>query len=133
VYVQSMGHTKKDKRKVSSYIATQYLADQHGATVRMSYSWWRSSVALGRAWAELKRYGKCTWWEAGDKSWHRADYHPKGPDGSVRNNSRGCWRSEYVVTFAELVRAWEELLQSGEAMLGEKLLLVRDRTVVEAF
>ena len=110
VYVQAMGHTRKDKRKVSRYIATQYLADQDGATVRMSYSWWRSSIALGQAWKALKS---------------------QATEGY--QDERGRWHYAFTLPMSQVVAAWEELLEGGSAMLGEKLLLVVNRTIVEAF
>ena len=43
------------------------------------------------------------------------------------------WHYEYLFTMLELVAAWEHLLESGEALLGETLLEFREQDVVEVF
>lgn len=54
VYIQRMGRGTADMRRVSRYLCTQYLADQ-SALVRISYSWWRCRVALGKGWGFIKK------------------------------------------------------------------------------
>jgi hypothetical protein len=112
VWVRKMRVDRKDIRCVGRYFALQYLADQRGALVRMSWSWWRSRVALARGWESLKRLASVSF---------------------LDDTSKWGWRREYVHTMAEVVAAWEHLLSSGGAMLGETLLEVRGRDVVEVF
>jgi heme-degrading monooxygenase HmoA len=109
-FIRKMRCTKKDIQSVGGYFALQYLSDQRGALVRMSWSWWRSRVALSRGWETLKKMGR------------------------VRSEASvwcGCSPTLYSVSMADVILAWESLLRSGEAMLGETLLIVKGRQVVE--
>jgi len=112
VYVQKMGLSRADVRFVGRYFAVQYLADQRGALVRMSWSWWRSRVALARGWETLKRLGR-----------ERSDV------------ATWCGRNPGLVeaTWSDIISAWESILREGQAVLGDTLLIVRGRDVVEAF
>jgi hypothetical protein len=113
-WIAKMGGSRKDQKCVSKYLVTQYLADQSGALVRVTYSWYRSKVAIGKAWESLKRLSSVT--SRAAERW----------DGRT-------WERYYVVPMAEMVAAWQSLLETGEAMLGESLIILRGRDVVEAF
>jgi hypothetical protein len=113
VYVQAMGNTRKDQKQVAKYIATQYLADQKGAAVRLSYSWWRSKVALAKAWETLKKH-------------YRETYMEDGNDGT----RRGRWHVHYTISIAELVAAWEKLLEHGWARLRDDVWVIARRDCV---
>jgi hypothetical protein len=112
VWVRKMRVDRKDIKCVGRYFALQYLSDQRGALVRMSWSWWRSRVALARGWEALKRAGRkrdeaATW--------------------------TGCNPDFTTVTMNDLVCAWEAILREGTAVLGDTLFVVRGRDVGEAF
>lgn len=112
VFIRRMNLEKDSIRRVGRYFALQYLADQRGALVRMSWSWKRSKFALGKAWAfMLKAYrARSTF----------ATWTGTNPGG-------------VEVSFQDLLHAWEELLTDGCCVLGETLFIVRDREVVELF
>ena len=84
-------------------IALQYLSDQRGALIRMSWSWQRSRFALGKAWSllvsELQSRSK---WKAGL------------PDPTLK----------------DLLVAWEKLLEFGWCRFGVNTYCVVDRVVV---
>lgn len=110
-WIAPMGRSVKDQHNVTRYFTVQYLADQD-ALVRQSYSWHRSKVALTKAWESLKRLASVTFYDDSRK------YH---------------WRREYIMPISEMIAAWQSLLTSGGAMLGDVLLVVRGRDVVEVF
>jgi hypothetical protein len=108
-----MNLAKDSIRRVGRYFALQYIADQHGALVRMSWSWKRSRIAIGKGWKFMLRLLRCVR--------HDAHYARKlGRDGTD-------------VSFEDLLVAWEELLREGSAVLGERLLAVRFREIIDAF
>jgi|GEM_PF-4976936 len=107
-----MNLAKDSIRRVGRYFALQYLSDQRGALVRMSWSWKRSRFAIGKAWAfMLKAY------KARSKFSTWCGVNPGLVD----------------VTFPDLLVAWEELLSEGTTVFGEKLFSVRDREIVDLF
>lgn len=56
VWISRMGKGSKDHKNVSRYLVTQYMMDGQGSAFkRLSYSWWHSSVPLGRGWRDIKR------------------------------------------------------------------------------
>jgi len=112
VYVRKMAVSKKDIKCVGRYFALQYLSDQGGALVRMSWSWWRSRVALARGWEALKAAAR---------------------KRSEASTWCGCNPDFETVTIEDLVRAWEALLREGTAVLGETCFTVMGRDVVEVF
>ncbi len=113
VFIRRMNLGKDSIRRVGRYFALQYLADQRGALVRMSWSWRRSKFAIGKAWAfmvKVFRRGKrirVSWTES---------------EEPFRDT-----------TFPELLAAWEELLVDGVCVFGQKLFAVHERQVVELF
>jgi hypothetical protein len=112
VYVRKMELCRTSIKRVGRYFALQYLADQRGALVRMSWSWWRSRVAIARGWEKLKK------------------------EFRKRNNVAtwtGCNPDMETVTFTEVLNTWESLLREGAAMLGGTLFEVRDREIMEVF
>ena len=108
VWIAGIGNRKKDAKRTSKYMVTQYCVEQN-AFKRLSWSWWRLPVAMSRAWETLKRLGRETYGE-----W---------PHVYCR----------YTFTMAELIAAWEHLLESGGAVLGDTLLAIRGRDLVEVF
>lgn len=112
VWIRRMGLEKHDIRSVGRYFALQYLADQRGALVRMSWSWRRSRFAIGKAWKFMCR------------SLRRINHERQALD----------WRNpREEVSFSELLIAWEKLLSVGWCTLGEVLFCVEGREVCELF
>ncbi len=91
------------------YMVTQYCSDQR-ALQRLSWSWWNLPIAIAAGWETMKRLASESW-----------------------QDDRFCWHREYVRPISETVAAWEHLLATGSAMLGDSLLEVRGRRVVEVF
>lgn len=110
VWVSRIGKTQTDRDKVGRYCVSQYCADQRGF-VRFSYSWWSCAFPLHTSWERLKTLCSDTY----------------------RNDERHRWERHYHVPIAEMIAVWESLLRDGEAMLGETLLAIRGRAVVEVF
>jgi hypothetical protein len=111
VDIKRVGLTRDDQRKLTRYIVTQYCSDQRGLQ-RLSWSWWALPVALARGWESMKRLASVS---------YRDD------------SAKWGWRREYVFPMSVVVVAWEHLLESGEAFLGDTLLALSGRDVVEIF
>lgn len=50
--------SKQDIRRVASYFALQYLANQGRALVRISWSWKRSRISIGKGWKFMLRMSR---------------------------------------------------------------------------
>jgi hypothetical protein len=102
VFIRRMNLAKESIRRVGRYFALQYLSDQRGALVRMSWSWQRSRFAIGKAWSLLV-----------------SEFH-----------SRSKWNCGLPdSTFQELLAAWEKLLELGWCRFGMHTYCVVDRVV----
>jgi hypothetical protein len=110
VWVERLRPGDQSRKSVARYVVTQYCANQK-ALVRLSWSWWGLTVALASGWESLKRLASETY----------------------RDDERKRWVRNYVRPMAEVVAAWQSLLTSGGALLGETWLEVRGRDVVEVF
>ena len=111
VWVSRIGGSKKDRDKVGRYMIAQYCGSQSGF-VRFSWSWWSMDVAVSKNWESLKRLASVSFYDETAR-WH--------------------WRREYILPMSEVITAWESLLTDGETMLGETLIELRGRLVVEVF
>ena len=108
--VEGRRRGRKLSRKKAAWYMAQYTSDQHGKLRHISWSWWDLPIALAAGWETLKRLAS--------ESYQDEGFH---------------WHREFVYTMAEVVAAWEHLLESGGAMLGDTVLEVRGRNVVEVF
>ncbi len=113
VYIQRMNLGNNSIRRVGRYFALQYLADQRGALVRMSWSWKRARVAIGKGWKFMVRMLRLV----------RHDVH----------YAYKFDREMPDVTFQDLLVSWEEVLTEGSTVIGGRLLEVRERQIVELF
>jgi hypothetical protein len=113
VYIRKMNLSTTDIRRVGRYFALQYLSDQRGALVRMSYSWRRGEVALGKSW----EYFKSEW---------RKKF-------SVYSTWCGLNPSTVSVTWYEFLDAWGELLLTGRTELAGFPYVVWEGVVQEMF
>lgn len=113
-WIKRMKTGKYDRRRVTSYLVSQYLVNQGdsgSALVRYSYSWWHCRVTLGKGWQSIKR------------QFRFCEYR-------YRRVERRGYGSAPPIVFADLLRAWNELLTVGRAVLGDVALTVYDREVV---
>jgi hypothetical protein len=110
VWVSRVGSGKWDRHRVGKYMVTQYCANQRGFE-HLSYSWWSLPFSLARGWETVKALASVCFWD----------------------DERFRWRREYVLPMSQVISAWEHLLDSGSCILGEMLLEVQGRNVVEVF
>jgi hypothetical protein len=91
VWISRLKKNKNSIRNVARYFISQYLGGQ-SAVVRVSWSWWRSRVAIGKAWVSFKRlFGQ----------------------GDFSNPWAGLnWRVREVSRLDKL-KAWDEFLLKG--------------------
>jgi hypothetical protein len=91
VWIKRFENKKNSIRNVARYFVGQYLGGQ-SAIKRVSWSWWRSRVAIGKAWSQFKKIlGE------GDFSNPWAGLH---------------WRVRQISKWNKF-KAWEELLSEG--------------------
>jgi hypothetical protein len=107
VYIRRMGNRKRDDTKVASYLCCQYLADQD-KHVRVSWSWWRSRLAIGKSWNFLKRQ-------------------------IMSGFSVSSWmgRSPFnrLLTYQDLLRAWDEILSRGWSQVANATIFISNRSL----
>jgi hypothetical protein len=102
VWIQRMGRSKKDAKRVASYMVTQYLAGQNKFE-RYSYSSRKLPIALGKSWNTFKK-------EVGKFS----------PEMTR-------WRlnpTSIIVDHRGMIIAWEELLLNGSCTVGNLFFTV---------
>ena len=103
VWIARVKKTKKSIRNVAAYFVGQYLGGQ-SAIVRISWSWWRSRVAIGKAWSKFNSlFGR------GDlcKPWGGLNWRLRG------------------VSKLNIIKAWEEFLEKGCCVVeGAKFFIV---------
>lgn len=107
--------TKYHQKNAARYLAAQYLAGQDGtALVRMSYSWKKCKLSLGRGWSSFRRLvaDRCP------VLWYERMY---GRDVPVRD----------LLPMGDIVAAWRDLIQFGWCTCGGLVYLVRDREIVQ--
>jgi len=112
VFIRRMNLGKDSIRRVGRYFALQYLSDQRGALVRMSWSWKRSRFAIGKAWAFMIR-----------------EFRKRSRESTWCGTNPGL----VDVSFADLLVAWEKLLSRGWCLLGETIFCVQKRNIIELF
>jgi len=109
VWIAPIGGSRRDAHFTSRYMVTQYCVEQNGFK-RLSWSWSRLPFALVSSWETLKRLASHSYLDDGFR-----------------------WQRHYVLTISEVVAAWEHLLESGSALVGETLVEFRGRVLVEVF
>ena len=94
VYVKRIHEGSRHDNRVGSYLVTQYLAGEHHESliVRVSYSWWRNRLPLGRGWLAVWRFCRSSF-------------------QSYYDQKSSPFRSP--LTMQELVHGWADLLTSG--------------------
>jgi hypothetical protein len=107
VWIKRMGHGKGDVRRVSRYFALQYLAGQSSIT-RVSWSWWRAKLAIGRAWKEFNR--------------------------EVRLGSpelRMCGMSPFTedIPYSRRLEGWHQILTKGFWLVGGAVIFISGRSI----
>ena len=111
VYIRRMKGNKKSVKKVGRYFAIQYLAGQ-SSLVRISWSWWRARLAIGKSWSFLKSqlmrgFQASTW--AGRSSFDR------------------------TLTYGDLLGAWDEILKKGWCVVANAIIFISGRSLDIAF
>jgi len=107
VWIKRMGHGKGDVRRVSRYFALQYLAGQ-SSVVRVSWSWWRAKLAIGRAWKEF--------------------------NAEVRKGSpelRMCGLSPFTedIPYQRRLEGWNQVLTKGYWTIGGAVIFISGRSI----
>jgi len=107
VYIKRMGKGKFHIKRVGRYLAVQYLSRQD-AMVRVSWSWWRDGLAIGKAWGLFKRW-----------CWQRS------PIRTMCGLNDDPWE----ITYKDMIRGWEEILSKGWWMFKGCVFFISGRSV----
>jgi hypothetical protein len=111
VWIKPLGKGKGDLKRVSRYLVSQYLAGQCKYE-RMSWSWWKSKVAIVKCWSALKRFIR-----------DRVSF--RGKDGVLLDVPY-----DYRFLKREIIWAWEELLIKGCCVLGDSFFSTEGRLIL---
>ncbi len=111
VWIKRMGGRGRDVKKVSRYMVSQYLAGQK-ALVHASWSWWRSRVAIARAWVQFKKIVR--------------PYMERDMGVCI---VVGQLVSVCSVTYREMLDAWEKLLTVGECVVANLICFMSERSI----
>ncbi|MGA2466201.1 MAG: hypothetical protein ABSH06_17850 [Thermodesulfobacteriota bacterium] len=107
VYIRRMKKNKKSVKKVGSYFTIQYFAGQ-SSLVRISWSWWRARLAIGKGWSFLKSqmmkgFETLTW--------------------------LGRSQFDRTITYFDMLRAWDEILAKGWCVVGNAVIFISGRSL----
>lgn len=105
VYIERIYGRDKDCNNISRYFVSHYVAGQ-SQLKRMSWSWWRSKVAIGKAWEFYKK--------------------------QVRQFSEiytwiGLNQNTVSVAYWGLLKGWREILTKGWCTLGDAIFFINNR------
>ena len=105
VWIKRMDSKDGDLKRVSRYFCSQYLAGQSSIT-RVSWSWWRDGLAIGKAWdfyrKQLRKFSEIYSWV-------------------------GLNVSGEVVTFKRMIEGWNKILIEGWAIVGRMIFFTSGR------
>jgi hypothetical protein len=108
VWIKKLRVGNRNVKRVSQYLVSQYLANQE-AIIRVSWSWRRSRLPLGKAWSYLKREF------LGSK-----DY----------NSSWGFGVRTAILTKEELLDVWDQILATGSCTVGKVRYIISERRLI---
>jgi hypothetical protein len=107
VHIKRISEGKGNIKRVTKYVASQYLAGQ-SSQVRLTWSWWRDGLAIGRAWDTFKKTcRKCSEFS----TWI-------GENTSTLTMSR-----------EEMVKGWNKLLEVGWWSFAELVFFISGRMI----
>ena len=111
VWINRIKTSKRDLKNVANYVVNQYVAGQT-SIVRCSYGWRTCKVALGVGWAQFKKLTS----ELRPIKYYEQFY---GRDVAVRD----------LLPMADIVKAWQALLEVGWCMVDGVVFDIQDRLV----
>jgi hypothetical protein len=107
VWIKKLRAGGMNVKRVSRYFVSQYLANQD-AIKRVSWSWRRSRLPLGKAWTYMKKEF------LGSK-----DY----------SSPWGFGIRPAILTKEELLDVWDQLLDTGSCTVGKVRYFIRERAI----
>lgn len=99
VYIRRMDHKLKS---VGKYLVEQYLSGQD-AIVRVSWSWWRSGISIGKAFRDFY-----------------CEIRSAFLSGCVNADSR----FSRIITYGEGLKAWSRLLTHGSVVIAGAVFFI---------
>lgn len=105
VWIKRISRGDSSHKNIGRYIVTHYLGDQ-SQLKNMSYSWWRSKFAIGKAWEFYKRHAR------------------KFSDLSTYV---GFNQNIITVTYREMLKGWHQVLTQGYTILGSAVFFINNR------
>lgn len=107
VYIRRVSSHKSSTKRIAHYLVTQYLAGQD-AIVRVSWSWWRSALCLGKSFRDF--YLEC-----------KRGFLP----------SRMCGLSPFVddMDYKTMMNGWTTLLSTGSWSYGGATFFISGKDI----
>ena len=107
VWVKRVGVKYVDRKKITKYMVSHYLAGQN-KIVRVSWSWWRSMLSIGRAWKEFTRETR---------------------RGSVESRMAGLSPFTEDIDRKKMVEGWNKILTFGFWFIGGTVFFISGRSI----
>lgn len=114
VYIKRITETKGSMSRIGGYLVEQYLAGQ-GAIVRVSWSWWRSGLAIGKAFK---------------------DYYMECKQNNYGRMIMGMSKLEdykYYIDYKKMMEGWNCLLERGSCQFNNLLFMITDKGIDFAY
>jgi len=106
VYIARMDHKL---RSIGKYLVEQYLSGQD-AIVRVSWSWWRSGISIGKAFR---------------------DFYCEIRNALLSGCVRGESRFSRIITYGEALKAWSVLLSKGSVVIAGAVFFINQDNKVD--
>jgi hypothetical protein len=107
VYIKRVSRGKSNVKRIGRYCVQQYLAGQ-SAIVRVSWSWWRSAICLGKSFKEF--YQEC---RKGFEAARMAGISPFTED----------------LTYGKMLGGWTKLLEQGYWYFGGAAFFLSGKSI----
>jgi hypothetical protein len=107
VWISRMGKSYTSIKRVGRYFAVQYLAGQ-SSMVRISWSWWRGRLAIGKGWQFLKSQMM--------RGFESSTWLGKSP-------------FERTITYKDLLESWDKILSEGICFVSNAVIFISGRNL----
>lgn len=104
VYIKRVSKGENNGKKIGRYLAQQYLAGQ-SAIVRVSWSWWRMGISIGKTFTEF--YKECR-------------------KGMFASFCMGMSPFSVILNYSDILRGWSKLIKTGFWDYGGATFFVTD-------
>lgn len=109
VYIKRVGKSGGHVRRIGKYFMEQYLAGQ-SAIVRVSWSWWRSGISIGKAFR---------------------DFYNEIRNAFLSGCVKGESRFDRIISYGEGMKAWTALLKNGSVIIAGAVFFINGENKID--